>query len=52
MQMNVKKKNKSKNIKYIIILDIIQKNVIEIKLVKSMKRRNILKQYVKILLKD
>jgi len=50
--MNVKKKNKSKNIKYIIILDIIQKNVIEIKLVKSMKRRNILKQYVKILLKD
>ncbi len=52
MQMNIKKKNKLKNVKYVIKLDIVLKNVTEIKLVKNVKRRDILKQYVKVLLKD
>ncbi len=52
MQMNVKKKNKPKNVKHVIKLDIILKNAIEIKFVKSVKRKNILRQYVKVLLKD
>ncbi len=52
MQMNVKKKNKLKNVKYVIKLNIILKNAIKIKFVKSVERKNILKQYVKALLKD
>ncbi len=52
MQINIKKKNKLKNVKHVIKFDIILKNVIEIKLVKSAERKNILKQYVKALLKN
>ncbi len=52
MQMNVKKKNKQKNVKHMTKLNIILKNITKIKLVKSVKRKNILKQYVKVLLKD
>ncbi len=37
MQINVKKKNKLKNVKHIIKLDIILKNITRIKLVKSME---------------
>jgi len=50
--MNAKKKNKSKNVKHVIKLNITLKNIIEIKLVKNAERKNILKQYVKILLKN
>jgi len=50
--MNVKKKNKLKNVKHVIKLNTILRNVTKIKLVKSVKRKNILKQYIKALLKD
>ncbi len=42
MQMNIKKKNRLKNIKHVIKLDTILKNVTEIKLVKSAERKDIL----------
>ena len=52
MQINVKKKNKLKNVKHVIKLDIILKNVTKIRFVKSAEKKDILKQYVKALLKD
>ena len=52
IQMNARKKNKLKNVKYVIKLDIILKNVTKIKFVKSAERKDIPKQYVKVLLKD
>ncbi len=52
IQINVKKKNKSKNVKYVIKLDTVLKNITEIKLVKSVKKKNIPTQYIKVLLKD